>query len=85
VCVPKVEAGALPLFLELIRAYCMLETHHAVLSSIENAELAGTGWAPARAEDAIYCELHNNRPKFALFLLFSGAILQIAPAQSGFQ
>ena len=34
-----------------------------------------------------YCELfklHNNRPNFALFLLFSGAILQIAPVQSDF-
>jgi hypothetical protein len=32
-----------------------------------------------------YCELHHNRPKFALFRLFSGAVLQIAPAQSDFQ
>jgi hypothetical protein len=32
-----------------------------------------------------YCELHNDRPNFAVFLLFSGAILQIAPAQSEFQ
>jgi MFS family permease len=31
-----------------------------------------------------YCEMHNNRPNFALFPLFSGgAILRIAPAQSG--
>ena len=29
-----------------------------------------------------YCKLRNNRPNFALFLLFSGAILQNAPAQS---
>jgi hypothetical protein len=32
-----------------------------------------------------YCELHNGRPNFALFPLFSGAIMQIAPAQSNFQ
>jgi hypothetical protein len=34
-----------------------------------------------------YCELHNEqRPKpAALFLLFSGAILQLAPAQSDFR
>ena len=31
------------------------------------------------------CELHNNRPNFTLFLLFSGAILQIAPAQRDFK
>ena len=31
------------------------------------------------------CELHLNRPNFALFVLFSGAFLQIVPAQSGFQ
>jgi len=35
--------------------------------------------------DDYYCELHNNRPNFALFLLFSGAVLHIVPAQSDFQ
>jgi hypothetical protein len=34
---------------------------------------------------ATCCELHNDCPKFALFLLFSGGILQIAPAPSDFQ
>ena len=32
-----------------------------------------------------YCELHNNRPNFALSLLFSGVIVQIAADQSDFQ
>ena len=33
-----------------------------------------------------YCELHDNRPNVSMFpLLFSGAIMQIAPAQSHFQ
>jgi hypothetical protein len=30
------------------------------------------------------CELHNNRPNFARFILFPGTILQIAPAQREF-
>ena len=38
-----------------------------------------------RSREGAYCELHNNRPNFALFLLLSGAILQTAPAQSAFQ
>jgi len=33
---------------------------------------------------SIYCELHNNCPNFALFPSFSGAVLQIVPAQSEF-
>jgi hypothetical protein len=32
-----------------------------------------------------YCELHDNRPNVSMFPLFSGAIMQIAPAQSHFQ
>jgi len=33
-----------------------------------------------------YCELHDNRPEFVhRKRLFSGVILQIAPAQSAFQ
>ena len=50
-------------------------------NSLEDGNSAKVVQSVARAavRSDYYCELHNNRPTFALFLLFSGAIMQTPP------
>jgi len=58
-----------------------------------NSKIAPGSWVPEPGGLAVQqvgarqsaCGLHNNRPKFALSPLFSGATLKITPAQSDFQ